>query len=149
MTRCLLLFDDYCCVFLGHPLWQEVGSVDFQSESAFLKFKFKLYCDRRSVGQFVLVSGLRLGQWPDFNLLGLTVSFPLPLWREDGFVICSAIAHWLGSLRTHNHILLSHLRLPQPGGPVAWIHIPQKQVFPVIPPGTGFPFCCLHMGLHF
>jgi hypothetical protein len=27
MTRCLLLFDDYCCVFVGRPLWREVGSV--------------------------------------------------------------------------------------------------------------------------
>jgi hypothetical protein len=23
MTRCLLLFDDYCCVFVGRPLWRE------------------------------------------------------------------------------------------------------------------------------
>jgi hypothetical protein len=28
--------DDYCCVFVGRPLWREVGSVDCQSESAFL-----------------------------------------------------------------------------------------------------------------
>jgi hypothetical protein len=28
--------DDYCCVFVGRPLWREVGSVDGQSESAFL-----------------------------------------------------------------------------------------------------------------
>jgi hypothetical protein len=34
-----------------------------------------------------------------------------PLWREDGSVICSAICQWLESRRTHNHILLSHLRL--------------------------------------
>jgi hypothetical protein len=34
-----------------------------------------------------------------------------PLWREDGSVICSAICHCSESQRTHNHILLSHLRL--------------------------------------
>jgi hypothetical protein len=37
------------------------------------------------------------------------------------------------------HILLSHLRLPQPGGPGPRIYIPQEQGGPVIPPGTGFP----------
>jgi hypothetical protein len=34
-----------------------------------------------------------------------------PLWRENGPVICSAICRWLESRRTHNHRLLSHLRL--------------------------------------
>jgi hypothetical protein len=34
--------------------------------------------------------------------------------------------------------LLSHLRLPQPGGPGSRIYIPQEQGSPVIPPGTGF-----------
>jgi hypothetical protein len=35
-----------------------------------------------------------------------------PLWREDGSVMCSAITYWLESCRTHNQILLSHLRQP-------------------------------------
>jgi hypothetical protein len=38
--------------------------------------------------------------------------------------------------RTHGHILLTHLRLPQPGGPGSRIYIPQEQGGPVIPPGT-------------
>jgi hypothetical protein len=42
------------------------------------------------------------------------------------------------SRRTHDHILLSHLRLPQPGGPGPCIYFPQEQGGPVIPPGTGF-----------
>jgi hypothetical protein len=37
------------------------------------------------------------------------------------------------------HILLSHLRLPQLGGPGSRIYFPQEQGGPVIPPGTGFP----------
>jgi hypothetical protein len=49
-----------------------------------------------------------------------------PLWREDGSKICSAIAHWLESRRTH----LSHLRLPQPGRPGPRTHVP---------PWTGWP----------
>jgi hypothetical protein len=60
-----------------------------------------------------------------------------PVWREDGSVICSAITHWLESRRTHNHILLSHLRLPQPGGPGVRIYIPQEQGCPVIPRALG------------
>jgi hypothetical protein len=42
--------------------------------------------------------------------------------------------------RTHDHIVLSHLRLPQPERPGPLIYIPQEQCVPVIPPGTGFPF---------
>jgi hypothetical protein len=34
-----------------------------------------------------------------------------PLWREDGSVICSVFCQWSESWRTHNHTLLSHLRL--------------------------------------
>jgi hypothetical protein len=41
------------------------------------------------------------------------------------------------SRRTYDHILLSHLRLPQPGGPGSHIYIPREQGGPVIPPGTG------------
>jgi hypothetical protein len=58
-----------------------------------------------------------------------------PLWREDGSAICSAITQWSESRRTRNHTLLSHLRLPQPGGPGSLIHIPQQQGRPVILPG--------------
>jgi hypothetical protein len=47
------------------------------------------------------------------------------------------------SRKTHSHILLSLMRLPQPGGPGSRIYIPQEQSGPVIPPGTGFPFCRL------
>jgi hypothetical protein len=58
--------------------------------------KFKLYCDRRSVGQFALVSGPLWEPRPDFNFLSSISSFFLlhvehPLWREDGSVICSAV----------------------------------------------------------
>jgi hypothetical protein len=41
--------------------------------------------------------------------------------------------------RTHNHTLLSHLRLLQPGGPGSRIYILQEQGGPVIPLGIGFP----------
>jgi hypothetical protein len=44
------------------------------------------------------------------------------------------------SRRTHDYILLSHLRLLQPGGPGPRIYIPQEPGGPVIPPGTGFSF---------
>jgi hypothetical protein len=44
------------------------------------------------------------------------------------------------SRRTHNHILLSDLRLSHPEGPGPRIYTPQEHGGPVIPPGTGFPF---------
>jgi hypothetical protein len=67
------------------------------------------------------------------------VSLGRLLWREDGSAICSVITHWSESLRTRNHTLLSHLRLPQPGGPGSHIYIPQDQGGPVISQSNGFP----------
>jgi hypothetical protein len=67
------------------------------------------------------------------------VSMGRPLWREDGSAICSAIAQWSESPRTRNHTLLSHVRLPHPGGLCRRIYIPQEQGSPVTPSGTGFP----------
>jgi hypothetical protein len=34
-----------------------------------------------------------------------------PLAREDGSVVCSAICQWSESRRTHNHTVMTHLRL--------------------------------------
>jgi hypothetical protein len=64
------------------------------------------------------------------------VSVGRSLWREGGSAICSVITQWSEKLRTRNHTLPSHLRLPQPGGPGSRIYIPQEQGDPVIPPGT-------------
>jgi hypothetical protein len=66
------------------------------------------------------------------------VSVLRPLWREEESAICSVITHWSESLSTHNHTLLSHLRLPQPGGPGSRIYILQEQGSPLIPPGHLF-----------
>jgi hypothetical protein len=71
------------------------------------------------------------------------VSVGCPLWREDGSAICSVITQWSESLRTRNYILLSHLRLPQPGGPGSHIYIPQEQGGSVTLLGTLFPLCHL------
>jgi hypothetical protein len=67
------------------------------------------------------------------------VSNGRPLWREDGYAICSVITQWSKSRRTRDQTLLSHLRLPQPRGRGSRIYIRQDQRGPVIPPGTGFP----------
>jgi hypothetical protein len=55
-------------------------------------------------------------------------------------LLCLARAGTLGSKsqRTHDHTLLSHLGLSQPGGPGSCICIPQEQGGPVIHLGTGF-----------
>jgi hypothetical protein len=60
---------------------------------------------------------------------------------EDWSVLCSAATHWLESCKTHDHVLQSRLRLPQPEGPGSHIYIPQEQGGPVTPSGTGFPLC--------
>jgi hypothetical protein len=81
--------------------------------------------------QILLPVGMLLSE-----LCGL-VSVERSLWREDGSAICSVITQWFESRRTRNHTLLSHLRLPQPGGLGSRIYIPQEQGGPVIPPSTG------------
>jgi hypothetical protein len=137
----------------------------------------KLIYDRRSVDHSALVSEAHLGPMTNFSF---SMEFPSD---SCGFVIfvapsmtrgrvCNLLVQLLLGLaravtlgpkssRTHDHILLSHLRLPQPGGPGSRIYIPQEQGGPVTPPGTGFPFVasygsqgcgggiltCLHMGL--
>jgi hypothetical protein len=62
--------------------------------------------------QILLPVGMLLSE-----ICGL-ISTEHPLWREHWSAICSVITQWSESLRTRNHTLLSHLRLPQPGGPV-------------------------------
>jgi hypothetical protein len=54
-------------------------------------------------------------------------------------VFCSAVTHW-ESHRTHDHALLSHLSLSQPGGPGRLVYIPQEQGGPVIPRALSSPF---------
>jgi hypothetical protein len=81
---------------------------------------------------------VRLGVGPPFRVHGqilnvlwsdnfLLLRVGLPLWRENGSVVCSSITPWLESCRTDNHILLSHLRLLQPGGPSPRIYIPKER----------------------
>jgi hypothetical protein len=55
--------------------------------------------------------------------------------RSNTLVDC--ILYIVTALKTHT--LVSHLRLPQPGGPGSRICIPQEQGGPVIPPGQWVP----------
>jgi hypothetical protein len=83
------------------------------------------------------------------NTCGCSPYVTSSLMRE--WVCCSQLLLGLASAvilkskprGTHNHILLSQIQDPQPGGPGPHIYIPQEYGGPVIPPGTGFPFCCL------
>jgi hypothetical protein len=120
--------------------------------------KLKLLYDWQSVGQSVLVSGTHLGPMTNFSF---SLKFPLD---SCCLLFCStlsdkrmglyftvqlllglarALTLRLKSYRTPGHILLSNLRLPQPGGPGPRIYIPQEQDGPAIPLGTEFPFCRL------
>jgi hypothetical protein len=120
------------------------SSRDPHSQKTHPKVEGRSYftADSQSVSQYVLVSSTLVGLATRHYFLseccGL-VFVGRPLWREDGSAICSVITQWSKSRRTRTHILLSHLRLPQPGGPGSRIYIPQEQGGPVIPPGTGKP----------
>jgi hypothetical protein len=79
---------------------------------------------RLTVSQYVLVSSTLVAMLLS-EICG-RVSVGRPLWREDGSAICNVITQWSVSRRTGNRTLLSHLRLPQPGGPGSPIYILQE-----------------------
>jgi hypothetical protein len=77
------------------------------------------------------------GPWPDFFFtffcwtIALLLVLGRHLWREDRSAICSVITQCSESLRIRNHTLLSHLRLPQPGGPGSSMYSLQEQDGPI------------------
>jgi hypothetical protein len=71
-----------------------------------------------TASQYILVLGIPVGPMTRFYFLllfcwkiALLFALRRPLWREVGSVIYSVICQWPESRRTHNHTLLSHLRL--------------------------------------
>jgi hypothetical protein len=132
-------------VSVGRPLWREVGSMICYSKSILhVEVEVTLRLTVSQSEQILFPVEMLLSE-----ICGL-VSMERLLWREDGSAICSVITQWSESLRTRNHNLLSHLKLPQPGRPRSHIYMPQEQGGPVIKPGTGFPLCRLLRlaGLH-
>jgi hypothetical protein len=106
----------------------------------------KLIYDRRSVGQSVLVSGSQPEPMTRFlfSVWQLRVFWCGAPSLTRGWVCNLIVQLLLGlaravTLGSKSHRTQSHLRLPQPGGPVPRIYIPQEQSVPVIPPGSGFP----------
>jgi hypothetical protein len=94
----------------------------------------KFYCDGRSIGESASPPWCRAPFGADDQILVtyLIITFFLlhvgrPLWREDGFVIYSAITYRSESRKTHNHMLLSHLRPIQPGRRGPSMYTPQEQ----------------------
>jgi hypothetical protein len=103
------------------------------------RLKLKLSCGWQSVGQSVLVTGSHLEPTTRFlfSVWRLRVSWCVAPSLTRGWVCNLLVQLLLGSKsrRTHELISISHLRLPQPGGPSSRIYIPQEQGSPVIPPG--------------
>jgi hypothetical protein len=116
----------------------------------------KLIYDRQSVGRSVLVSGAHLVPATNFSF---SFKFSFRQLRVRYFVepsltrgcVCNLLLQLLLDLAraitlesksdiSHNHILLSHLRLLQSRGPGYRIYIPQEQGGPVIPQALGSLF---------
>jgi hypothetical protein len=136
-----------CCpVSVGRPLWRKAGYVLF-------KCRLSVEVEIEVTLRLKVIQSVSLGiehpcetcnqvLFPVGVLLSKIyslISVRRPRWREDGSAICSVITQWSESRRTRNHTLLSHVRLPQPGGPGSRIYIPKEEGGPVIPLGTGFP----------
>jgi hypothetical protein len=87
--------------------------------------------------------------WPDFFFVwqlrvswcgapSLTRGCVCNLLVQLLLVLAKAVTLGSKSRRTHDPILLSHLRLPQPRGPGPRIYIPQEQGGPVLSTGTAY-----------
>jgi hypothetical protein len=99
---------------------------------------------RLTVSHYDLVLSPLWDLWPD-----ITSCRKVAVWKLQscfcgapsltrGQVCSLQCTQWSESRRTRNRALLSHLRLPQPGGPGSRIYISQEQGGPVIPLGTRF-----------
>jgi hypothetical protein len=107
---------------------------------------------RRSVGQSVLFSGFHLELMTNFVISvrqlraswcwapSLTRGWVCNLLVQLFLDLARAVTLGSKSHRTHDHVLLSHFRLPLLEGPGPRIYIPQEQGVPIISPGTGFPY---------
>jgi hypothetical protein len=104
-----------------------------------LLMQLKLIYDRQSVASLSWCQAPIWDPRPIFFLLEISFRqlwvyyFVASSLTRGQLLLSLARAVTLGSKsrRTHNHILLSHLRLPQPGGPGPCIYIPQEQGGPV------------------
>jgi hypothetical protein len=120
------------CPTLSYRPWMIFDDLWYKSKS-------KLYYNRQSVGQSVLVSGLHQGPWPiflspwNFFLRQLRVCYFVSPTLTRGQAchlqllqgLASAVPLGSESRGTQDHILLStFFRLPQPGGPGPRIYIP-------------------------
>jgi hypothetical protein len=113
--------------------------------------KLKLFYYLQSVAQSILVPRSHLGPMTRFllSLWRLRVSWYGAPSLTRGWLcnlhvqllLCLARVVTLGSKsrRTHGHILLSHLRLPQPGGPGPVFISPRNRVVQLYP-GNWVPF---------
>jgi hypothetical protein len=112
--------------------------------------KSKLYYDRRSVGQPILVSSPILDPRPNFYYCQTVAS--MLMWgtlfnvrRGLSFTIAAVARRrshprvWI-PLDSWSYFTAWDSKLTQPGGPGSRIYISQEQGDPVILPGTGFPF---------
>jgi hypothetical protein len=96
ITSCCSLFN---CICSRRPPFHR-----YMVGSGFMRFSlsWSSCCRRRSVDQFVLVSGSPLEPMTRFYLFSFRLTITLffflgrPLWREDGSVTSSAIADWSG-----------------------------------------------------
>jgi hypothetical protein len=130
-----------CCTGLSWECNSEIGEELCLWTIQSLKLKLKLCYDRWSVGQLASLLwywASICGPWSDlFTVRPLRVG--CPLWQEDELLgLASTVILRFETYRTFDHIVLSNLRLSQPGGPGPHIYIPQEQGGPVIPAYTGF-----------
>jgi hypothetical protein len=113
------------------------------------KPKSNICYDRRSIGQFLLVSSTHLGLKTLFLLLSVADLLMGGVLSDERVIVSFTIA--VGPRqRSHSRVrvswdswpyfTVSDFILPQPGGSSPRIYIPEEQGDPVISPGTMFSF---------
>jgi hypothetical protein len=118
-VQILIFFVWQLLLHVGRPLWQEHGSVTFSRARPITTY----YC---------LIWDSQRGPCPDFNCLCLTITSSCWAPSLTRARVCN-----VQSRKTHNHILLSHLRFPQPGGPGTVFICPRNRVALLYPGALG------------
>jgi hypothetical protein len=149
----IALFRSHRNCLLTHKInyQQQLLLTLLPQEVSYSESKSKLYYDRQSVGQSVLVSGTHLGPatnfshflfdyfWTVSSFLCGTPSLTISRVCTFQFLLAIASAAFFKSESHGTREQLSpYLSFPQPGGPGSCIYFSQEQGSPVIPPGIGF-----------
>jgi hypothetical protein len=136
VTRHYFPYEGFCQKIAFLSMWDALSDERSVHQALKLKLKLKLIYDRRSVSQSLLLSGPHLERVTRFFFLSDYCGFfyvGAPSLTRGW--VCNLIVQ--KSRETHDHILLSHLRLPNLEGQIPVFISPRNRVTQLYPQALG------------